>query len=149
MLCFDLFFLSLSSYGFVYFSEDVDIQTIVEVRRSSLNINNCNNNYAHRSALCICLLSVAYLSLVAVDLVLQHWCVTAYPPPPQQQVIFKGKKLKLGPAIMKERSSRESGLQGLSLFCCVHGSAFEGPCLLLAKECQGLKGWDLIMFKIV
>ncbi|MCJ8749799.1 hypothetical protein PDJAM_G00180340 [Pangasius djambal] len=46
-------------YGFVYFSEDVDIQTIVE-----------------------------------------------------QQVTFKGKKLKLGPAIMKERSSRESGFQG-------------------------------------
>ncbi|XP_058260889.1 deleted in azoospermia-like [Hemibagrus wyckioides] len=43
-------------YGFVYFSEDVDIQTISE-----------------------------------------------------QQVTFKGKKLKLGPAIMKERSSRESG----------------------------------------
>ncbi|KAF4080386.1 hypothetical protein AMELA_G00169700 [Ameiurus melas] len=46
-------------YGFVYFSEDVDIQTIVE-----------------------------------------------------QQISFKGKKLKLGPAIMKERSSRESGFQG-------------------------------------
>ncbi|XP_062846239.1 deleted in azoospermia-like isoform X2 [Trichomycterus rosablanca] len=40
-------------YGFVYFSEDVDIKTIVE-----------------------------------------------------QQITFKGKKLKLGPAIMKERSSR-------------------------------------------
>ncbi|XP_060720910.1 deleted in azoospermia-like isoform X1 [Tachysurus vachellii] len=46
-------------YGFVYFSEDVDIQTISE-----------------------------------------------------QQVTFKGKKLKLGPAIMKERSSHESGFQG-------------------------------------
>ncbi|KAI5087246.1 deleted in azoospermia-like isoform X2 [Silurus meridionalis] len=43
-------------YGFVYFSEDVDIQTIIE-----------------------------------------------------QQVTFKGRKLKLGPAIMKERSSRETG----------------------------------------
>ncbi|KAL7830806.1 hypothetical protein SRHO_G00319330 [Serrasalmus rhombeus] len=43
-------------YGFVYFSEDVDIQTIIE-----------------------------------------------------QQIIFKGKKLKLGPAIMKDRCYRESG----------------------------------------
>ncbi|TSO05455.1 MAGUK p55 subfamily member 6 [Bagarius yarrelli] len=50
-------------YGFVYFSEDVDIQTIAE-----------------------------------------------------QQVTFKGKKLKLGPAIMKERSSRsvQSPLMGPS-----------------------------------
>ncbi|KAM9434920.1 deleted in azoospermia-like isoform 1-T1 [Clarias gariepinus] len=48
-------------YGFVYFSEDVDIQTIIE-----------------------------------------------------QQITFKGKKLKLGPAIMKERISR--GFQGLLLF---------------------------------
>ncbi|KAI4881200.1 hypothetical protein NFI96_015602 [Prochilodus magdalenae] len=55
-------------YGFVYFSEDVDIQTIVE-----------------------------------------------------QQIVFKGKKLKLGPAIMKERASRESGFQGS-----VH-SPFIGP----------------------
>lgn len=39
----------------------------------------------------------------------------------QQQVTFKGKKLKLGPAIMKERSARESGFQGLSLFWCVYG----------------------------
>nr|XP_023665512.1 deleted in azoospermia-like isoform X2 [Paramormyrops kingsleyae]XP_023665513.1 deleted in azoospermia-like isoform X2 [Paramormyrops kingsleyae] len=44
-------------YGFVSFSEDVDIQTIVE-----------------------------------------------------QQISFKGRKLKLGPAIMKERSTRESPL---------------------------------------
>ncbi|KAL6457405.1 hypothetical protein MHYP_G00343680 [Metynnis hypsauchen] len=43
-------------YAFVYFTEDVDIQTIAE-----------------------------------------------------QQIIFKGKKLKLGPAIMKDRRSRESG----------------------------------------
>lgn len=33
----------------------------------------------------------------------------------QQQITFKGKKLKLGPAIMKERSSREFGSNLISL----------------------------------
>ncbi|XP_042566542.1 deleted in azoospermia-like isoform X5 [Clupea harengus] len=45
-------------YGFVYFNDEVDIQTIIEVSHI------------------------------------------------QQQISFKGRKLKLGPAIMKERSSR-------------------------------------------
>lgn len=47
----------------------------------------------------------------------------------QQQVTFKGKKLKLGPAIMKERSSRESGFQGSSLFRCL----CVPPCRTLQK----------------
>ncbi|XP_036421594.1 deleted in azoospermia-like [Colossoma macropomum] len=75
-------------YGFVYFSEDVDIQTIVE-----------------------------------------------------QQITFKGKKLKLGPAIMKERSSRslQSPLVGPSQWvspspymyctCCPPGLAPPSPVL--------------------
>ncbi|XP_060759949.1 deleted in azoospermia-like [Neoarius graeffei] len=63
-------------YGFVYFSEDVDIQTIVE-----------------------------------------------------QQITFKGKKLKLGPAIMKERSSRESGFQGSVQSPLIHPSQWVSPCV--------------------
>ncbi|XP_030644492.1 deleted in azoospermia-like [Chanos chanos] len=80
-------------YGFVYFNEDVDIQTIVE-----------------------------------------------------QQITFKGKKLKLGPAIMKERSSRSvtSPLIGppqwispspyIYCSCCPAGLAVPSPVLNAANH---------------
>ncbi|KAK1805296.1 hypothetical protein P4O66_019633, partial [Electrophorus voltai] len=64
-------------YGFVYFSEDVDIQTIID-----------------------------------------------------QQITFKGKKLKLGPAIMKERSARESLaqiFQRSSYFLLVYPGSVQSP----------------------
>uniref|UniRef100_A0A8C1SBR8 Deleted in azoospermia-like n=1 Tax=Cyprinus carpio TaxID=7962 RepID=A0A8C1SBR8_CYPCA len=75
-------------YGFVYFSEDVDIQTIVDVRSFLLVCN---------SLLSFFCLGVCYEGILTS-------CTTSILL--QQPISFKGKKLKLGPAIMKERNSR-------------------------------------------
>lgn len=82
----------------MYFSEDVNIQSIIEVSVcQSVELPLCSS------------VTESNISSVYVFL-------------PQQQISFKGRKLKLGPAIMKERSYRMySDALHKNFFACLVG----------------------------